>query len=247
MRAAVMTGDRGLCVYAITRGREWDRVTFPEMHAGQSPALISQNGLGLVAAEVDLALFGGVNAESAEDGLLARLAREHDAVVRAVFDHEPVLPLRFGTIVTDTAAARRLLDSGHAQVSEWLDRVANHREWGVRVEHEDTDQRSNVPLTGISGADYLRMGRQSQMSWQKRASTVQSLHIELARHATSAANRARPRALLDATYLVPQANEDEFRAAAARLHEEVQRLGATVHATGPWPPYSFTRIELAVH
>jgi hypothetical protein len=194
----------------------------------------------------DIALFGVVNAEPAEEGLLATLVREHDAVVRAVFEHEPVLPLRFGTIVADAAAARKLLAGKHDEVSVWLDRVANHREWGVRVEYEDTPQ-PDVPLAGISGVDYLRMRKQSQLDWQKRSSLVQSLHIELAQHATSAANRDRPRALLDAAYLVPQANEDEFRAAAAWLCEEVQRLGATVHATGPWPPYSFTRIELAVH
>jgi hypothetical protein len=242
-----MNSDRGLCVYAITRGQEWGRFLAPELHTGLAPTLISNNGLGLVVAEVDLALFGEVNAESAEDSLLATLAREHDAVVRAVFEHEPVLPLRFGTIVADAAAARKLLAGKHDEVSLWLDRVAGHREWGVRVEYDDTPERADIPLAGISGADYLRMRQQSQMSWQKRASTVQSLHVELAQHATSAANRERPRALLDAAYLVPQVNEDEFRAAAAGLCQEVQQLGATVHATGPWPPYSFTRIELAVH
>jgi hypothetical protein len=245
--AAFMNSDKGLCAYAITRGKEWCRISIPELHTGLAPRLISHNGLGLVVAEVDLTLFGQVNTESAEDGLLATLAREHDAVVRAVFEHEPVLPLRFGTIVADAAAARKLLAGKQDEVSVWLRRVANHREWGVRVEYDEAQQRSDVPLMGISGTDYLRMRRHSQVGWQKRASTVQSLHIELAQHATSAANRDRPHALLDAVYLVPQANEDEFRAAAARLCEEVQRFGATVHATGPWPPYSFTWIEPAVH
>jgi hypothetical protein len=245
--AVFMNSDKGLCAYAITRGREWGRISIPELHTGLTPTLIGHNGLGLVVAEVDLALFGEVNAEPAEDGLLAMLAREHDAVVRAAFEHEPVLPLRFGTIVADAAAARKLLAGKHDEILVWLDRVANHREWGVRVEYEDTSQQSDVPLMGISGTDYLRMRQQSQVSWQKRASAVQSLHVELAQHATSAASRERPRALLDAVYLVPQADEEEFRASAARLCEEVQRLGATVHATGPWPPYSFTWIELAVH
>jgi hypothetical protein len=242
--AAFMNSDKGLCAYAVTRGQEWGRIPIPELHTGLSPTLISHNGLSLVVAEVDLALFGEVNTESAEDVLLAMLAREHDAVVRAVFEHEPVLPLRFGTIVANPAAARKLLAGKHDEVTAWLDRVANHREWGVRVEYDEAQQRSDAPLMG---RDYLRLRQHSQVSWQKRASAVQSLHIELAQHSTSAANRDHPHALLDAAYLVRQANEEEFRAAATRLCEEVQRLGATVHATGPWPPYSFTWIEQAAH
>jgi hypothetical protein len=238
-----MTTDRGLCAYAITRGQEWDGIAFPELHFGGTPELVTQDGLGLVVAEADLAVFRELSTELTADGQLETLVREHDAVIRAVFDHESVLPLRFGTVVADTAAARQLLIERHDEVSTWLSRVAGHREWGLRIEYESVD---DTPLTGLSGADYLRLRQQSLMSRQKRADVVRSLHAELVRFATSSFGRERPRALLDAAYLVHQENEEKFRAAAAWLSEEVGRFGATVHATGPWPPYSFTRIELAV-
>ena len=90
----------------------------------------------LVRSEADLAVFRELSTEVIEDGLLETLVREHDAVIRAVFEREPVLPLRFGTVVADTAAARQLLTERHQEVSTWLSRVACHREWGLRVEYE---------------------------------------------------------------------------------------------------------------
>ena len=97
--------SRGLYAYAITRDRQLDL---------SGPWLIGHRGLALVVAEVDLGLFAGLEFdEAAEDSQLAVLARYHDAVVRAVFEHEPVLPLRFGTVLDGIGAAVRLLGARH--------------------------------------------------------------------------------------------------------------------------------------
>jgi hypothetical protein len=165
-------------------------------------------------------------------------------VVRAVFEREPVLPLRFGTVVTCEQAALDLLRDRYEEASSWLDRVAGHREWGIRV--ESGVQRENSP-DGLSGTEYLRH-RQSVLARDRdQAKAAQSMHAKLSCHATDAACREhRPRTLLDAAYLVPHDNESSFRDTVTRLAEPLERLGATVHTSGPWPPYSFTRIELAV-
>jgi hypothetical protein len=44
--------------------------------------------------------------------------------------------------------------------------------------------------------------------------------------------------VLNATYLVDVAGEEEFRAALAGVAAE----GATVELTGPWPPFSFATL-----
>lgn len=242
-----MTAERGLCGYLITRGEKWDLATFPPLRATGAPGLFRHCGLALVVTEVDVAAFGELDAEPAEDSLLAQLAWDHDAIVRAVFEHEPVLPLRFGTIVANEDSARRLLAGSHAEAGDWLDRVAGHREWGVRVSAGATP--AETPLAGLSGANYLRMRQQSRRNGEqvreRQAEAARVLHAELAEYATGAVQRASHK-LLDAAYLVPQANEQAFLDAAAALYEQVRESGATVHATGPWPPYSFTRTELAV-
>ncbi|MFC0108352.1 GvpL/GvpF family gas vesicle protein [Kibdelosporangium aridum] len=233
--------EKGLCVYAITRDSE---IELPALRTAAEPRLIAHNGIGAVVADVDLAQFTNLEADPVEDSALATLAREHDAVVRAVFEHEPVLPLRFGTVVTGEQAALDLLRERRDEALTWLDRVAGHREWGVRVE---CAAQPEAPADGLSGTEYLRH-RQSALSRDRdQAKAAQNMHAKLSCHATEAACREhRPNTLLDAAYLVPQDNETSFRDSVTRLSEPLERLGATVHTTGPWPPYSFTRIELAV-
>jgi hypothetical protein len=244
-----VSAERGLCGYLITRGEKWDLATFPPLRATGAPGLVRHGGLALVVTEVDVAAFGELDAEPAEDSLLAQLAWDHDAIVRAVFEHEPVLPLRFGTIVANEDSARRLLAGSHADAADWLDRVAGHREWGVRVGAGAAAERAETPLTGLSGANYLRTRQQSRRNGEqvreRQAEAARVLHAELAEYATGAVQRAS-HTLLDAAYLVPQANEQAFLEAATALYAQVRECGATVHATGPWPPYSFTRTELAV-
>jgi hypothetical protein len=250
-KPAELTPGRGLCVYAITRDHSFDPVTIPDLHTASRPRLVVHKGLSLVVAEVDLARFAQLDADPSEDSPLAMLAREHDAVVRAVFEHEPVLPLRFGTIVSDEDAAVQLLHSRHNEVSSWLDQVAGHREWGIRVGQADTGQPDDVALDGLSGTEYLQQRQRKltsgQDTRQRQVTAAQSLHDTLARHATDSTRRDHTtHTLLDAAYLVPSGNEAAFHADVTRLGDKLEQIGSSVRTTGPWPPYSFTQIELAV-
>lgn len=239
--------DRGLCAYAITRDRQWERVDFPQLHTPSSPRVIIQGGLGLVVADVDIKTFSGLDVDTAESGKLAMLAREHDAVVRTAFEHETVLPLRFGTIVNDEDAARQLLVSRYDEVTNWLDHVDGHREWGIRVEQIEGGEPPEIVPEGLSGTDYLRQ-RSIAVQWREnRQTAVDSLYNGLTDRATDAVRREhRPQMLLDAAYLVPRENEKLFHAEVDRLGSSMEKLGMSVQSTGPWPPYSFTRLELAV-
>jgi hypothetical protein len=222
--------SRGMYAYAITRDR-------PVSLDG--PWLIGLRGLALVVADVDLARFTGLEFdEPAEDSPLAVLAREHDTVVRAVFRHSPVLPLRFGTVLDGADAALRLLAARHEEALSRLDQVEGHREWGVRLR---AAAREPVELEGLSGTAYLTMRRRNLTAADDTRRHAAAVHEGLTRHAAESARRdLAGDVLLDAAYLVDVSDEDSF-------HAEVQRLsaGLSVEITGPWPPYSFTRMELA--
>lgn len=225
--------SRGMYAYAITRDRQLDLA---------GPWLIGHRGLALVVAEVDLGLFAGLEFDDAtEDSPLAVLARYHDAVVRAVFEHEPVLPLRFGTVLDGIDAAVRLLGARHEEALAWLDRVDGRREWGVRVR---AAARAPVDLDGMSGTAYLTRRRQSLTDAETARRGAQTLHEALARRAaeTTCRDIAAAGLLLEAAYLVDTAAEHDFRAEVEELTAE---LGLTAEITGPWPPYSFTSVEFA--
>lgn len=222
----------GLYAYAITRDRPLDLA---------GPWLISHRGLALVVAEVDLDRFAGLQFdEPAEDSPLAVLVREHDAVVRAVFRHEPVLPLRFGTVLDGTDAAVRLLSARHEEASTWLDRVRGRREWGLRVRAAAPEP---VDLDQVSGATYLALRRQRLSAAEDARRAASAVHEALTRRAAESTCRDRSGdLLLEAAYLVDACDEEDFHAEIHRLTGE-HRLPAEI--TGPWPPYSFTKMEFA--
>jgi hypothetical protein len=238
--------SRGLCAYAITSNHVLDPA------GPQGIRLITHHGLALVVAEVEPASFAELEKDPAhwvnepsEDDPLVMLARRHDVVVRAVFERHPVLPLRFGTILRDDQAAARLLTDHHDEAADWLDRVAGHREWGVRARQARPDTPAETPAEGLSGTEYLAMrrGRLAAAARTRRdgSTAAAALHEALARHATESMPRTRKSGapLLDAAYLVPAGAEAAFTAEPACFHE------LAVEITGPWPPYSFVRLELS--
>ncbi|MFL6126767.1 GvpL/GvpF family gas vesicle protein [Actinophytocola sp.] len=235
---SVMT--RGLCAYAITR----EHTPHPDVR------LVTHDGLALVVAEVDLAPFVELEAHRARwhrnpspDDPLVALARRHDEVVRAVFAHSPVLPLRLATVVDDEPAAVGLLTEHHDQALAWLDRVAGHREWGVRARLPRPDESAEVPAEDLSDTEYLavRRNRLAAAARMRRdaSAAAAALHEALSPHATETVLRTRRSGipLLDAAYLVRAEAEPDFRAEAA-AHPEL-----AVDVLGPRPPYSFVNLE----
>lgn len=219
-----------LYAYAITRDRPIEL---------DGPWLIGHRGLALVVADVDLDRFTGLEFDDpAEDSPLAVLAREHDTVVRAVFRHEPVLPLRFGTVLESADAALRLLAARHEEALVRLDQLAGRQEWGVRL-------RAAAPeppqLDGLSGTAYLMARRRNLTAADDARRDATAVHEELTRRAAESTRRdPAGDVLLEAAYLVDVPLEDDFHASVHRLTS-----GLSVEITGPWPPYSFTRMELA--
>jgi hypothetical protein len=224
--------NRGLYAYAITRDRPLDLA---------GPWLIGHRGLALVVAEVELERFTGLELdEPTEDSPLAVLARYHDAVVRAVFQHEPVLPLRFGTVLDGADAAVRLLAARHDEALAWLDRVEGRREWGVRLR---AAQREPVDLDAVSGTAYLAQRRQRLAAADAGRRGAAAVHEALTlRAAESTCRDLAGDRLLEGAYLVGVEDEEDFHAEVHRLGAE---LGLSVEITGPWPPYSFTKVEFA--
>jgi hypothetical protein len=189
-----------------------------------------------------------------ETGRLATLARGHDAVVRAAAGSGPVLPLRFGTVVPDEAAARRLLEEHAGAARDQLRRIGDNHEWGVklvrRLDEPAVLGPRPVDRSGVSGTEYLARRRQAlhQRQDDERAATgaAQLLEDTLAPHVSESLRRGGSPGsslLLDLAFLVPPERESAFLAAAAELREKLDPDGLEVEVSGPWPPYSFAALE----
>jgi Gas vesicle synthesis protein GvpL/GvpF len=190
-----------------------------------------------------------------ETGRLATLARGHDAVVRAAALRGPVLPLRFGTVVPDEAAARRLLDEHGDAARERLQRIDDSREWGVKlVRRLDVDPVPVGPRpserAGVTGTEYLARRRQVLAQADRAEAAAEKaadLLLDVLRpHVTEVLRRGGSPGsslLLDLAFLVGPDTEAGFLAAAAELRERLEPDGLEVEVSGPWPPYSFASLE----
>ena len=239
-----MSNRDWLCAYAITRNRDG-------LDLGPAPRLVGYRDLGVVVSEVSPARFDRIDTLDPVDGALAELAREHDAVVRAVFRHEAVLPLRFGTVLDGEASVKRLLEVAYDQARDCLDEVEGHREWGVRVRHFEPAATSRPDSAGLSGTQYLVRRRERLKAIQRGREDVVEvaarLEEALSRHAADHVGRVRPHGVLvNTAYLVARDREAAFHAEFEWFARELRTAGATVETSGPWPPYSFTDVELGV-
>jgi hypothetical protein len=240
-----------LYAYGIT----WADVPLPD----DVGALTEDTALRCVVSG-DLALVvSGVQPEQlrvdeddlSETGRLAMLARGHDAVVRAAAAAGPVLPLRFGTVVPDEPAARRLLQEHGTSAREQLRRIGDTREWGVKLVRRLTSEPTPIGArardrTAVSGTEYLARRRQSlerhDLAEAAAERAAELLHDTLRPHAAQSLHRGGSPGsslLLDLAFLVSPAAEAEFLSAAAELRDRLEPDGLEVEVSGPWPAYSF--------
>jgi Gas vesicle synthesis protein GvpL/GvpF len=224
----------------LTEGTRIERVT-----AGDLALLVSRVTPDQLRVDED---------DLSESGRLATLARGHDAVVRAAATAGPVLPLRFGTVVADEAAARRLLDEHGAAARTQLRRIGDTREWGVKLVRrlgvEPVPTARPADRTEVTGTEYLTRRRQALQehdSSEQAAGRASDLLEETLRPyvAESLRRGGAPGSslLLDLAFLVPPDSEAGFLAAAADLRERLDPDGLEVEVSGPWPPYSFASLD----
>lgn len=150
---------------------------------------------------------------------------DYGAVLRELSASRPVLPMRFGSTVTDEGELHRLVDEHAADWCRMLDRLAGHSELILHL------PAAPVPeVSGSSGREYL-------MARVDAARDVEGRRDELAGLDGVCAVRALPGqgggrlSLLVADDRVDEVSERVVRWATDR--------GSNARLTGPWPPLSF--------
>jgi hypothetical protein len=149
----------------------------------------------------------------------------HEEVVEALMEDRDLLPVRFGTLVSDEDAAARAVTERREELAASLDRVRGAVELAVRV-HARRDDEAPVAATGI---EYMQ-------AKARREEEARLLHEPLDFVARRSVVLPGPE-LLRAAYLVDRDAVDSFVALVRRLEESHAHLDMV--CTGPWPPYSF--------
>jgi Gas vesicle synthesis protein GvpL/GvpF len=190
---------------------------------------------------------------------LARTARAHHAVLEAVAERGPVVPMRLATLFASDIGVTGTLQERAEDFREALSLISARSEWGVKayaVKPPDPAGESGHQVAGREdqatgpGAAYLQR-RRAQLTASKDArrealASARTVYAELSRFAVSSrlyppqapdlAGQQTPM-VLNAAYLVADKRAGEFKAAMADMTARHRFVQLTL--TGPWPAYSF--------
>ncbi|MEU1116467.1 MULTISPECIES: GvpL/GvpF family gas vesicle protein [unclassified Streptomyces] len=197
---------------------------------------------------------------------LSDTARAHQRVIDALTSVTCPLPLRLATVFRDDSGVRAMLEEGEERFHRVLERIDGRVEWGVKVYLEKEEEQASPqqapadaprPSKPGSGRDYLRRRRSQRTaqeeSWQQAEDFSRRLHERLTQRADASRLHAPQnselagtpgRNVLNAAYLVPRADSEEFVELVDRTKDEDQGTSRLrVELTGPWAAYSFTGDE----
>ena len=138
-----------------------------------------------------------------------------EEVLESLMHECDLLPVRYGTVVSDDDEAEQLLADRHAELLQALERVRGAVELAVRVAGDDRA----VPRD--AGANIR----------------VKTRLLEMHETLSTLARESRQLAPGRGAYLVRREDVAAFVTRVAALEEANEDL--SLLCTGPWPPYSF--------
>ncbi|WP_217547848.1 GvpL/GvpF family gas vesicle protein [Streptomyces sp. GbtcB6] len=187
--------------------------------AGAPPGLLRHHGLVAVVSTVPEGDFADepLRDHLADPEWLAATARAHQGVIDALTTVTTPLPLGPATVFRDDSGVRTMMEAREAYFLQTLDRLEGRVEWGVRVYIP-----VGPPETARATEEFARI-----------------LHERLSGRAEdSRLFGTSAQRLLDAAYLVPRADSEEFVELVDRAKDTAPEI--RVELTGPWAAYSFT-------
>lgn len=197
--------------------------------SGARVDVLDLEGFSLLVSE-----FAGDTIPVTRDNVLA-----HAAAVRSILSKTTPLPLRFGT-VSDEQRLRSYLASHQQALEAQLAHVRGCVEMGVKIiwntDQPDVDSSSDGPGARFLKEKQLRAGRAREVgAWlhEQLRPLIKDEQVSLA---------PTEKLIIAAAHLVERDAIAKYRdqlAEARKLREELHFL-----VSGPWPPYSFSNIDL---
>ena len=260
---SAMTEPQGIWVYAVAEAVPDGSLGELTGVSGGPVATVAAAGLTAVTEQVPLAEFSEAALQrNLEDlGWLEEKARAHHAVIDAVAQRQPLVPMRLATVYHGEAGVTGLLTGRSRDFRALLDRIRGRREWGVKA-YAAQPAAAGDGLAGPAGAAkpsagagtaYLNRRRHERSAQEEARQAAMTSTAEI--HDTLAglamAFRLHPPQapqlhgnkqpmLLNAACLLDDERAGEFAAVVRSLAAD--HPAVRLELTGPWPPYSFAEL-----
>ena len=262
------TSSASVCyVYGIVPAT-LDSASAPE---GLDDARVSTDtfdGVAALVSSVDAAAYApdALERSTADIDWMSPRAVAHDRVLTWASDRGAVVPMPMFTLFTGPAAVQSMLHERSAQLSASLTRVAQGREYALRVYRVDAElmaamtalspriaELASAAAAATPGQRYLL---ERKLDGEKRdemrnvtRDATDEIVRELSAHAVGAAKSPIPKVsdaaagrgtmVLNAAFLVAPDRLAGFQQTLTSLIERHGARGFRFDFTGPWPPYHF--------
>ena len=172
----------------------------------------------------------------------------HDAVVRSVFSETTPLPFRFGTVQTETQL-RSYITTHKKALETKLAAVSGCVEMSVKIISNTTDLNTTAePAEQGPGARFLKEKQRELLGSERRMQEAREVAAWLEEQVGSFVRQEEislcptEKLIVAAAHLVVREQVTTYRdrlASARDLRPQLHFL-----MSGPWPPYTFSNIEL---
>jgi hypothetical protein len=208
-----------------------------------------ESGLLFIAqGELAAVVSPGAESRRGEAPTAAELLA-YERVIHSQHAVADVVPMRFGSVLSDEAAVRAHLDAQRATYLRVLARVSGCVEMGVRVlvppSAPPAAREVAVKPAGRSGTAYLKALRQRHSAENQQRNQCEALEQELLSRVAPLCREHRVElsplrlgepALCSLYFLVPRGEVPVFRASVSTF---AQGRTVEVSLSGPWPPFNF--------
>ncbi len=185
---------------------------------------------------------------------------EFAQTVERLFRRYPLIPFRYGVVLKNQVSVVTILKQNAGLFQSWMDQFIDSEEYGLKVIHKHTDplemsdkafasHKLEYEASNLSSAkkyleEKLRHYKVEQAHQIKSKKIAESVH-----HAMQGSYKLSQivytkshQLILDAAYLV---ENREVRSFINRVKSiQAERGDLEFLLTGPWPPYSFSIIEI---
>ncbi|MDY7233112.1 GvpL/GvpF family gas vesicle protein [Hyalangium rubrum] len=223
---------------------------------GAEASALPGSGSGLQGVELRRVVYGGLAAVVSPIMDRARVETpptvdllEYERVVHSQHAVADVVPMRFGSVLSDEVEVRAHLEARREAYLHTLERIAGCVELGIRALVSlsgplETAEEIATPMIR-SGADYLK-ARQRRYSADHRlrdqcTALEQALLAKVAplcreHRMEFSPSRSGAPALCSLYFLVPREEVSAFRDALTPVANDTS---AKLAVSGPWPPFNF--------
>lgn len=259
-------GGRGVYLYCLARAGAVPEILAAGIGGSGNVRTLRVGAVAAVFSRVSLGDFCGESGERTlrDPAWLVPRACQHENVIEEVMRHSPVLPVRFGAVLSSKRALANLLSGKNEEISRFLDDVSGKEEWSVRghIEPERAAKwvLSSDPelaeqhgrLADSPGTRYFQEKRLRALTANRLKTACLTAAAQVQEELSGCAVQvcplmAQPKYLADGdadlvfhcAFLVLRDRAAEFLGCVNSISARYAQRGILFGVSGPWPPYNF--------